>query len=268
MRMLRLPLTTLAALVLCCSMGMLQTASAQDGYDDLGRPMLGVVMTPPSAGDLRNNDLEDSKGVVIRRVYGNSSAEEMGLQYGDIITEINGVEVNSMGTLRQIIQSYQPGDEVRVEGLRRGEPIESDGFLGDWPDNIPFHDIDENGEARYRDRVARRLARNEQRMARREETLNRLRQEEKDLEQEIADIKNAKEDSAGKNPLQRQALDAVDAIWSDDPEAVQQLSNLPSMRLQYGLKAGDAATDTVSGEPVDTDKADFSFGFAVSDNML
>ena len=169
------------------------TAQAQDGYEDLGRPMLGVVMTPPSNNDLRKNDVDKSTGVVIRRVYGGSSAEEMGLEYGDLITEVNGVKIDSMSKLRKIIQSYQPGDEVRVEGLRGGEPIESDGFLGGWPDNIPFRDIDRMSEERYRNRVARQSAR-------REQTLDRLRQQQQALDDEIQQLREDEAAPAASKP--------------------------------------------------------------------
>ena len=250
--------------------GILSSGIADEGYGDLGRPMLGVVMTPPSSGDLRNNELESPQGVVIRRVYGGSSAEEMGLQYGDLITEINGVEVNSMSTLRQIIQNYQPGDKVRVEGLRGGEPIASDGFLRGWPDNIPFRDIDANSESRYRDRVANRMARQEQSIARREETLDRLRQQEQTLKDEIEEIKNAQNEAAQQNPLQQQAmraLQAFDDLLSGDVQGLENLRQLPSTRLLYGFQVGKCA-ETNSSPTVTKGQPNLSFSFVVADDML
>lgn len=248
------------------------SAMAESGYDDLGRPMLGVVMTPPSHRDLRHNDLDARTGVVIRRVYEGSAAEDMGLNRGDIITQINGVEIDSMSTLRRVIQSYQPGDEVVVEGLRGGQPLVGDGFLGGWPESIPFRQIDAQAEARYRERMAERTAR-------RSEQLAALQQEQAALQQEVNQLREANAASPA-NPAQaaptRAAADLVSAAWSGNGLA---LRSLPNWGFRYGMTIGSTepaikADTPPNSSPTALDQRQVAEGqqtrytFAVSDRML
>ena len=89
----------------------------------------------PSTGDLRKNDLENPQ-VVSAGSTAVTSAKEMGSNTAISSPRLTGLKCNRWRKCAKS-SSYQPGDEVRVEGLRNGEPIESDGFLGGWPENIP-----------------------------------------------------------------------------------------------------------------------------------
>ena len=83
---------------------------------------------------------------------------------------------------------------------------------------ISLRDIDANSEARYRDRVASRLARQEQRMARREETLDRLRQQKPDYKIKLMPWKKPRPKRRGKTPSSSKppnALGALNGLWSD-----------------------------------------------------
>lgn len=60
-------------------------------------------------------------GILIVSVQANSGADKAGLKANDIITKVDGVEVNTMLKLREIIYGKLPGDTVSVEYTRNGQ---------------------------------------------------------------------------------------------------------------------------------------------------
>lgn len=230
----------------------------EEGYEDLDRPMLGVVMTPPSSRDLRNNDREDRTGVVVRRVYDNSSAEDMGLRPGDLVTEINGVAIDSMSTLREVIQSYQPGDEVHVTGYRSGEAMSRDGFLGNWPESVPFRNIDAEAEERYRRMVDRRL----ERQARH---LDNLRKQQAELEEDIAALQSG---SRGNDSSPAPSfLDRVARGIANDPHAMAMLMHAPDWQFRYDVVVGESKEQSHSGA-LSVAPGSLQFSTTVRDDVL
>lgn len=65
-------------------------------------------------GALINKDIE---GVAVIK---GSAAEIVGLKEGDIITNIEGMEVNKANSLTELIQSYGAGDNIIITYLRNG----------------------------------------------------------------------------------------------------------------------------------------------------
>jgi len=60
----------------------------------------------------------------------NSPAEKAGLKAGDIITRLNGVELNSDNDLSALLSAYNPGDSVTINYLRNGVSAETEVVLG------------------------------------------------------------------------------------------------------------------------------------------
>ena len=48
-------------------------------------------------------------------------ADKAGLQANDIITEINGEKITENKGLISVLSSYEPGKEVEIKYLRKGE---------------------------------------------------------------------------------------------------------------------------------------------------
>jgi S1-C subfamily serine protease len=59
-------------------------------------------------------DFNADEGIYIVQIYTNSPASKAGLQEGDIITEIDGNEVEDMSDLKKELVKYRPGDKVKV----------------------------------------------------------------------------------------------------------------------------------------------------------
>lgn len=88
------------------------------------RAMLGV-----RGGDVTNYidsekekgnevDLGTNTGIYIQDVEPKSTAEELGLQKGDVVTAIDGKEVTKMAELQEALSQRRPGDKVTVTYLR------------------------------------------------------------------------------------------------------------------------------------------------------
>ncbi len=64
--------------------------------------------------------LDKTAGVYVQNVMENGGAAKAGINKGDIITQINGVPVNTEPQLQEQIARYHPGDNISVSYLRSG----------------------------------------------------------------------------------------------------------------------------------------------------
>lgn len=60
-------------------------------------------------------------GVLVQAVRPESPAQRIGLQVGDVLLSLHGVEVRNREVLKNVLNSLAPGDEVAVEWLKHGE---------------------------------------------------------------------------------------------------------------------------------------------------
>ena len=63
-------------------------------------------------------DLGTNTGIYIQDVEPKTTAEELGLKEGDVITAIDGKEVTKMAELQEALSQRRPGDKVKVTYLR------------------------------------------------------------------------------------------------------------------------------------------------------
>ena len=102
-------------------------------------PFLGVryiIITPEIK---RENNLSVDYGALIVRgnkiselaVIPGSPADKAGLKENDIILEVNGEKITTSNSLSKIIQKYNPGDEVTLKVLSRGQEKEIRVKLGE-----------------------------------------------------------------------------------------------------------------------------------------
>ncbi|MGA7272359.1 MAG: trypsin-like peptidase domain-containing protein [Acidimicrobiia bacterium] len=69
-------------------------------------------------------------GALITGVQPQSGAAKAGLQVGDVVTAVDGVQVNGIGDLAGQIQNHQPGDKVKLDVLRGGQTLTLEATLG------------------------------------------------------------------------------------------------------------------------------------------
>lgn len=210
-------LPTCALALLLAASGGAAFGEEYDSYDGEdygdggggGRPMIGIVMTPVPSNVLEREGLNPDEGVLVRRVYPGTSAEEMGLRPGDVIVSINDQPIDSMTRLREVVSGSWVGQEVNIEVSRDGDRELRDGFLGEWPDTIPVNQIDAEAERKYREMQQARVARRESQLVAKE-------QEQQALESEVASLRQRHDRNA--NTAARQAAATADPA-SDPPAA-------------------------------------------------
>jgi serine protease Do len=108
--------------------------SAIDSYKKTGkivRPMVGIRYIPLTKDLADKYDLPVDKGAWIYPSRGisdvaiipSSPADKAGIKENDIVTKINGEEVNDAHSLAGLIQQYKPGDEVELTLMRKGQEL-------------------------------------------------------------------------------------------------------------------------------------------------
>jgi peroxiredoxin len=79
------------------------------------RPWIGIGMAEPEAGQ---------EGVVVKRVYRTSPADEAGLVAGDVLRGVEGKPVNHPGEVSSALRKKRPGEVVEVTVERKGNPLQ------------------------------------------------------------------------------------------------------------------------------------------------
>ena len=90
---------------------------------EVPRGMLGLF--PENlTGDLAAAfGLKSTKGALVTEVQNNSPADRAGIEHGDIIVRIDTVQIESAAQLRLVVSEMQPGSDVVVTLIRKGEEI-------------------------------------------------------------------------------------------------------------------------------------------------
>jgi S1-C subfamily serine protease len=69
------------------------------------------------------------KGVMIETVVPTSLGAALGLQTGDIIVELNKIEITNFETLVETLKQYAVGDEANITFLRNGKKKKATGYF-------------------------------------------------------------------------------------------------------------------------------------------
>ena len=94
-------------------------------FGTVKRGILGVAFPAPSAEDQYFKQLgigpETVKGVFITDIQKGSAAASAGLEEGDIIQSIDGVQLFSSAEFSERVARHRPGDKIRLTYLRDGK---------------------------------------------------------------------------------------------------------------------------------------------------
>jgi serine protease Do len=94
-------------------------------YKVVQRALLGVNIREVDATLASEKKLSTLNGVYVMGLSKNSSAAAAGLKEGDIITQINGVGVNTSSQLQEQVARFRPGDKIKVTYLRGDKASET-----------------------------------------------------------------------------------------------------------------------------------------------
>ena len=95
------------------------------------RGVLGVVVQPVSSEIAESIGLQGARGVIVSSVQAGSAADRAGLKQGDVITKLNGAEVNDSNAFRNRVAGTQPGTAVTLTVARDGREQELRATLGE-----------------------------------------------------------------------------------------------------------------------------------------
>lgn len=90
-------------------------------YGTVQRGFLGVSIVGINAAVADEYDLDVNQGVLVREVVENGSAEEAGIEEGDIITQVDEKRILRNSDLLSYIGRKRPGDQVEVTVNRDGD---------------------------------------------------------------------------------------------------------------------------------------------------
>ncbi|MBE6992562.1 MAG: PDZ domain-containing protein [Ruminococcaceae bacterium] len=94
-----------------------------------GRPAIGI--TGSDVSDKASAYYRIPNGVLVNSVQFSSDAYAKGMEAGDVIVQINGVEITSMDELNGIKNNYHAGDTITLTVYRNGELMDFDIVLMD-----------------------------------------------------------------------------------------------------------------------------------------
>jgi S1-C subfamily serine protease len=90
------------------------------------RPTSGVFL-----GVATRDATEGQQGAEVLEVVSGSSAEQAGLQVGDVITAVDGSTVTSTSDVAERVRGHESGDQVTITYSRGGNSTETQVTLGD-----------------------------------------------------------------------------------------------------------------------------------------
>jgi len=87
-------------------------------YGGVQRAYIGVIIREVNAALAEEKDLERVQGVYVEGLSEEGGAKEVGMEPGDIIISVDGMDVNTTAQLLEIVGQHTPGDLVDVTILR------------------------------------------------------------------------------------------------------------------------------------------------------
>jgi len=82
------------------------------------RAVMGVEISDINDKLAKDKNLKTLEGAYVGKVNENSAAQKAGVKEGDIIKNVNGVDVKSVAELQEQIGRYRPGDKITISILR------------------------------------------------------------------------------------------------------------------------------------------------------
>ncbi len=109
-------------------------------------PAIGVQITDATEDDAAVAGLKQISGVLVGGfAESGTPAEKAGMQAGDVIIAADGETVDRVSTLQRIVRNHEPGDNVPVVVMRRGDRKTFSVKLMEAPADRPARQLAENG---------------------------------------------------------------------------------------------------------------------------
>lgn len=93
-------------------------------YGEVRRGILGVTGSEVTADLAKDFGYPYNSGAFVNEVVSGSAADKAGIKPGDIISKINGKQINSFAELRAVIATIGTGNSVNLTVFRDGKEID------------------------------------------------------------------------------------------------------------------------------------------------
>ena len=87
-------------------------------YTVVQRAVLGIEIKDISSDLAKEKNLKTLEGAFVGKVGEESAAKKAGVKEGDIINNVNGIDVKSVSELQEQIGRYRPGDKITITIIR------------------------------------------------------------------------------------------------------------------------------------------------------
>lgn len=92
-------------------------------FGNVQKGVLGIEVPNLNTSYAVENKLDEVDGVYVEGVTEDSGAEDAGLQHGDVIKQIDQIQVHKFSDLTGYISTKRPGDELQVTVIRDGDDL-------------------------------------------------------------------------------------------------------------------------------------------------
>lgn len=110
---------------------------------EVQRGLLGLIPVNLTAELAEAFNLESTRGALVNEVQEDSPADRGGIQHGDIIIQVDDIEIESAQQLRLIVSQISPGSETVVKIIRQGEILELPVILGSLNGPVASKDLNQ-----------------------------------------------------------------------------------------------------------------------------
>ena len=94
-------------------------------FGNVQRAFIGIASVTTMNGNIaKENKIDISEGLLINKLNQGGSAEEAGLQEGDVLVKMDGQPVKTEAKLQEMVGRHRPGDKVSIAIYRENKMIE------------------------------------------------------------------------------------------------------------------------------------------------
>ena len=104
-------------------------------FGTVQRAFIGINIQNINDEIAEEKNLESRAGVYVGGLAEKGSAKEAGIKEGDIVTHVNGIEVDNVTELQAKVGEYRPGDEINVKIIRDNEELNKKVVLRNYEGN-------------------------------------------------------------------------------------------------------------------------------------
>ena len=97
---------------------------------EVPRGLLGLIPENLTAELAEAFNLSSTRGALVNQVRPGSPADQSGIRHGDVITQVDEVDIESAQQLRLVISQTSPGSEVVITLIRQGKTLNIPVVLG------------------------------------------------------------------------------------------------------------------------------------------